>query len=383
MPTGAVTSSTLASSAIGGTDETTFVSPPASLANTLVNGPNVLAVEVHQSAVTSSDISFNLELIGVAAPACYALTLSHTGQGSDPVATPANSTGCSAGQYVSGEAIALSGAVPTSGWQISSWTGTSNDSSTASTNSVTMPASVHTAAVNYIQSSTAGWTAYNDVVYEVSQYTQPNVTYFDIGSGHTHASSGTLVNFATGNSTGVVATLTEQGGVTWITGSNGGSDTASGTDAYQTFQGITDIQGVTHYATAAGWYVDLTFTGLDPSKAYTFATTVNRNLGSSYENRHTPFTLSGVDQATNASTVGANIIATLAVEFSAGDNYNTGYVARWTGIRPGTDGSFTIRAQAHGAVNETYGFSVFMLKEETVPPPDVLCTDTRSHRAGL
>ena len=62
MPAGAVTYATLAPNAIGGADETTFVSPPASLANTLVNGTNVLAVEIHQNAVSSSDVSFNLEL---------------------------------------------------------------------------------------------------------------------------------------------------------------------------------------------------------------------------------------------------------------------------------------------------------------------------------
>ena len=84
-------------------------------------------------------------------PTCYALTLSHTGQGSDPVASPANSTGCAAGQYISGATIDLSGAVPTTGWQIASWTGTDNDASTSNTNTITMPASVHASSVNYIQ----------------------------------------------------------------------------------------------------------------------------------------------------------------------------------------------------------------------------------------
>ncbi len=81
---------------------------------------------------------------------CYALTLSHTGQGSDPVASPANSTGCSAGQYLAGATVNLSGAVPATGWQITEWAGTNNDESTASTNVVTMPAGAHTASVNYI-----------------------------------------------------------------------------------------------------------------------------------------------------------------------------------------------------------------------------------------
>ena len=35
--------------------------------------------------------------------ACYALTLDHTGNGSTPTASPANSTGCPPGEYVVGE----------------------------------------------------------------------------------------------------------------------------------------------------------------------------------------------------------------------------------------------------------------------------------------
>jgi uncharacterized repeat protein (TIGR02543 family) len=84
-------------------------------------------------------------------PTCYALTLGHTGQGSDPAADPTSSTGCSAGEYVEGEIINLSGAMPDSGWQIDSWTNTDDDSSTGSTNTVTMPASALTVYVNYTE----------------------------------------------------------------------------------------------------------------------------------------------------------------------------------------------------------------------------------------
>ena len=81
---------------------------------------------------------------------CYTLTISHTGQGSDPVANLTNSTGCPSGQYVEGETINLSGAIPETGWQISSWTGTSQDDSIADTNSLTMPARNHTVSVIYM-----------------------------------------------------------------------------------------------------------------------------------------------------------------------------------------------------------------------------------------
>jgi uncharacterized repeat protein (TIGR02543 family) len=81
-------------------------------------------------------------------PTCHTLAISHTGQGSDPVASPTNSAGCPSGLYLESETINLSGAIPERGWQISAWTGTNKDASTASTNTVTMPATDH--AVNVI-----------------------------------------------------------------------------------------------------------------------------------------------------------------------------------------------------------------------------------------
>jgi hypothetical protein len=80
---------------------------------------------------------------------CYPLTLSHEGYGSDPVPDPTYSPGCPSGRYVEGETINLSGAIPEAGWQVSGWIGTSQDESTAGTNSLTMPASAHTVSVLY------------------------------------------------------------------------------------------------------------------------------------------------------------------------------------------------------------------------------------------
>ena len=63
MPTGTIGHLTTASVAIAGADETTFVQTTIN-PSLLVNGTNVLAVELHQSGGTSSDISFDLQLIG-------------------------------------------------------------------------------------------------------------------------------------------------------------------------------------------------------------------------------------------------------------------------------------------------------------------------------
>ncbi len=64
MPAGPIGYLTPASVAVSGGEETTiFIQAPVA-ANALVTGTNVLAVEIHQSGGTSSDISFDLDLIG-------------------------------------------------------------------------------------------------------------------------------------------------------------------------------------------------------------------------------------------------------------------------------------------------------------------------------
>ncbi len=61
MPAGAIGAATAASTAVSGTGETTFFGF-AIPADVLVAGANLLAVEVHQSGPTSSDVSFDASL---------------------------------------------------------------------------------------------------------------------------------------------------------------------------------------------------------------------------------------------------------------------------------------------------------------------------------
>jgi Heparinase II/III-like protein/Bacterial Ig domain/PA14 domain len=66
MPSVGITNQTPALSALGGTNETNWLSlslPPSTLA-LLTPGWNLLAAEVHQSALNSSDLGFDLELTG-------------------------------------------------------------------------------------------------------------------------------------------------------------------------------------------------------------------------------------------------------------------------------------------------------------------------------
>jgi len=248
--------------------------------------------------------------------------------------------------------------------------------------------------------ASAQWTAYNDCNYDPDRalgatdpngqlvhYTSPNVTYWDIGNGHKHASSGGLIKNSDGSPTGVTASLTQNpavGSVVWqpdITSNwYGGYDTAVGTDARTTFGGIVDMTGVTYYG-GRGWWVDLELTGLDPSKVYTFATSAAR-CRSSYTDRMSIFTLTGADAFTNSSTPGTDndsetfttgsaVLAANQVRFITGDNHANGYVARWTEIDPGADGAITIRAEADPASSDTgrkaYAFDAVQLTE--IPEP--------------
>jgi len=79
---------------------------------------------------------------------CRALTVSHTGSGSDPVATPDRSDGCTAGSFVAGEGIALR-AEGDPGWGLASWTGTDDDGYLGYVNALTMPDADHAVSVVY------------------------------------------------------------------------------------------------------------------------------------------------------------------------------------------------------------------------------------------
>ncbi|MGB0176013.1 MAG: alkaline phosphatase PhoX, partial [Owenweeksia sp.] len=74
MPAGTPAYSTLASSAVGGVDETTYFQ--AKSGNLLQNGLNVIAVELHQASANSSDLSFDMAVgfeLPPLSPATYPL----------------------------------------------------------------------------------------------------------------------------------------------------------------------------------------------------------------------------------------------------------------------------------------------------------------------
>jgi uncharacterized repeat protein (TIGR01451 family) len=141
-----------------------------------------------------SDTKTRTNYIHVTEPTCYTLTRTHTGTGNDPIASPTNSAGCSLSQYMVGEAINVT-ASPASGWEVASWNGTDNDSSTSTSNSLTMPASDHTVTVNYIQQPTVQFSAVSFSVNEGNGSVTIEVTR----SGST--ADTVTVNYATSDGT--------------------------------------------------------------------------------------------------------------------------------------------------------------------------------------
>jgi glucose/arabinose dehydrogenase len=83
LPGGAVNFTTLASTYVDGVNESSYIA--AYIPNTLVNGTNVIAAEIHQNSRSSSDISFNLKLKGTnsAKPDDVAM-LTEVNEGTEP-----------------------------------------------------------------------------------------------------------------------------------------------------------------------------------------------------------------------------------------------------------------------------------------------------------
>ena len=214
------------------------------------------------------------------------------------------------------------------------------------------------------------WRAYNDC-FVTGTPTNPANTNAIVCS--TNAASGVLKDFDTGSSTGATVTVATSGTIS--TYAFGTPDTR--TDAYNTFNGFANIYGNIKLGTSAT-YIALTFTGLNPAKTYSFVTTAIRG-DASYTYR-TIFNLSDVanttvnNASTNGVTLGTTTIESDTSTFNTGYNTTLGYVARWTGIQPGSDGDFVVKYSTTDS--QAYGPSVFMLAEELNTNPTITTVGT-------
>jgi autotransporter-associated beta strand protein len=203
---------------------------------------------------------------------------------------------------------------------------------------------------------TGGFTAYNDCT--ASAGNPANTTLY---RGQPDG-SGFMKDFTTGLNTPVTLTVASAG-LTYV--GTGGPMPDVGTDCYNVFNGKVVFNNVAYYGT----WMEARFTGLDPNKEYEFVTSVNRG-NAVYTTRTTQFTISGADSATQASSTtpapGVTVNSPTQVTFCTGANQITGYVARWTQIKCGADGAFTVRTDNADGQANGYAMDGIMLKE-TIP----------------
>jgi len=172
--------------------------------------------------------------------------------------------------------------------------------------------------------------AYNDLAWAPGQRSTHITTY-------TRGQAGHLTDHADGKPVRAVLSVSNGGGGP---SPDRGAEPAEGTDADKLFRGILDTTGVIDYGTEE---LVLTFSELDPALRYTVALYGNRDV-TQYTDRQTACTISGATRFRNTSTYGANFAGAADPTTHIVNGYNTqnGYVARFTAIEPGPDGTFQI-----------------------------------------
>lgn len=196
---------------------------------------------------------------------CYALNLIASGDAPAPTASPTNSSGCPFSQFHAGEHITLAVAgIP--GYIVVGWSGTDNDSSTATVNTATMPSSTQTVYVHFehicyhlARGYTGNGTApvvtnsvgncpadYFPWGYQVHLNASP-ATGWKIGSWNgtqddTSASNFNVVVMPTGNHTALVQYIPLQFSLQVVKGGNG-----TGTI-------VSDLPGINCGPTCSAWY---------------------------------------------------------------------------------------------------------------------------------
>ena len=229
----------------------------------------------------------------------------------------------------------------------------------------------------------AQWTAYNDCLRESGDSTTVNVTGWTIYSNDQAHNTGPLVDFTTGSASAMpIVTFSMGSAGMRVSGGGAGGNPRPGTDAYDLFEGIIDFGPNNIYYGNAGWWVEIEFSGLNPDSSYTFAATAIRS--NDYPDRVSRITLLHATSAVNNSSDG--VVAKLpdTTMLIAGDNSATGYVVRWDNIRPSTEGTFTIRAEATAESSEgkAYPLGGFMLSETTAgSDPEGLEVDAGEYEA--
>jgi hypothetical protein len=192
-----------------------------------------------------------------------------------------------------------------------------------------------------------GWVVFNDM----RNYNNPaNASYVTtIGYNNDSAS---LKDSASG---GLMAVRMVGSNVNGVNEQGSGGNFNAGTDAYKWFDGIIDIKGSLELASNVENVV--TIKGLDPLDLYDIVLTYNRD-NSGYTNRWTKISIEGADSYVNQSSPGVVTNGPSSVSINTGYNTITGYVARWTNISPGSDGSFSVKSEWLDTLSGAKGYAM-------------------------
>ena len=199
----------------------------------------------------------------------------------------------------------------------------------------------------------SGFRAYNDLAWREGQLSHQITRISSAGSSL--ATRGEMVNYETGDGTGVTLTVT---GGRYAPGLNGrdGRAVAPGTDAGDLFAGIVDTLGAVAYINDPSSPLVLTFTGLNPTATYRVA--IHGDRGAYGWDRASLATLTGADAFANHSSQAQDNPAPESggALYSGPDDPSTrmpadnpnGYVVAFTDVDSGADGEFAVVVSADG-----------------------------------
>ena len=214
----------------------------------------------------------------------------------------------------------------------------------------------------------AAFLAYNDLASSVpGEYAGTNITDYGLGT-----SGALLTDYASGAQPGYTLSVTGSGGANTSTTTSNGTDPSSGTDAYSVFG---DLVNMVQYIQGAsgGGTVDLIFGGLMPGSLYEVVIFGERSPAT--DGRPTQFEISGADAFINASTPGTDFSgpADPSVAYNTAPNFNTGYLARFTDVAPGADGTFSVRvSNTTPASGQNWYVNALAFGEVPAPAPVAL-----------
>ena len=190
----------------------------------------------------------------------------------------------------------------------------------------------------------ADFTAFNDVA--SGPQTHPDTTLYKPNG----TASGFLVDVVSGQPTTVFLTTSEVG----VRYANSGANPATGSDAYDLFNGFVDLSSRTGNGleVSGGDFFTYTFSQLDRASVYDFAGTAIRG-NNDYGNRWILVTLDGAASFVAQHSMGDGVYTNglnpnqVALWVGANHNAGQGWVARWVEVDPGADGVFEVVSQQY------------------------------------